>query len=210
MAVKRTGFNGGRARRSATALLLIDVINDLAFPEGKRLVRRALPMVGRLQALAGRARRAGVPVIWVNDNFGRWRSDFRSVIAYCLQPEVTGRPLVQRIQPDDRDYFVVKPMHSGFFNTSLDLLLRDLGVRTVVLTGMATDVCVLFTANDAYMHGFNVVVVTDCVTSSQLASHRHAIALMHSALKAKLTTSRAAKFGELGRRRASATVGKLR
>ena len=205
-----TGSHGGRARRSATALLLIDVINDLEFPEGKRLLRRALPMVERLKGLAARARRDGVPVIWVNDNFGRWRSDFRSVIAYCSQPRVTGRRLVQRIQPDDRDFFVVKPMHSGFYNTSLALLLKDLGVRTVVLTGMATDVCVLFTANDAYMHGFNVVVVTDCVASSQSASHRQAIALMQSALKAKLTTARSVAFGALGRRRASAARGKLR
>jgi nicotinamidase-related amidase len=201
---RRTRLAGesSTAQRGTVALLLIDVINDLDFPEGRRLLRRALPMARRLKDLAVRARAAGVPVIWVNDNFGRWRSDARGLIAYCARPQSLGHSIVERIAPDDRDYFVVKPKHSGFFNTSLDLLLDDLRVRTVVITGMATDVCVLFTANDAYMHDYRLVVVADCVASSKLASHRHALALMRTALKAEVAKAAAIDFRRHARRRA--------
>ncbi len=181
-------------------MLLIDVINDLDFPEGDRLLQRARPMARRLARLVARARAARVPILWVNDNFGRWRSDFRSLLRWCSRPEVRGRPLVEILAPPaERDYFVVKPKHSGFFDTSLELLLRHLGTETVVLTGMATEVCVLFTANDAYMRDLDVVVASDCVASSNLAGHRAALALMRSALKAKVVRSDRLDFTALRR-----------
>lgn len=196
---KDHGLHGSAPDRSRVALLLIDVVNDLDFPEGERLLRRALPMAKRLARLIERARRAHVPVLWVNDNFGRWRSDFRSLLRWCSRPGVRGRPLVEFLAPpDDRDYFVVKPKHSGFFNTSLELLLEHLGVETVVLAGMATEICVLFTANDAYMRDFDVVVASDCVASSNGPGHTHALALMRSALGAEVVRSSRIDFGRLG------------
>ncbi len=194
-------LHGGAPDQGPVALLLIDVVNDLDFPEGDRLLRRAIPMAKRLVRLVARARRAKVPVLWVNDNFGRWRSDFRSLIAYCSRPEVRGRPIVELLAPpQDRDYFVVKPKHSGFFNTSLELLLHHLGTHTVVLTGMATEVCVLFTANDAYMRELKIVVASDCVASSNAAGHARALALMESALKARVLRSDRIDFRRLSRR----------
>jgi nicotinamidase-related amidase len=147
------------------ALLLVDVVNDLDFPGSAPLVRRAEPMALRLAKLTERARRSGVPVIYVNDNFGRWQSDWRKVVSRCLNPRLPGHRLVERLRPRDDDYFVLKPKHSGFFSTTLDLLLRYLGVRTVVLAGIATDICILFTANDAYMRDYEVVVPRDCVAA---------------------------------------------
>jgi nicotinamidase-related amidase len=199
---KQHDLHGSAPDRSPTALLLIDVVNDLDFPEGDRLLRRALPMAKRLVRLIGRARRAKVPIVWVNDNFGRWRSDLRSLLRYCTGPDVRGRPIVQMLAPPaDEDYFVVKPKHSGFFNTSLEMLLDHLGTKTVVLSGMATEVCVLFTANDAYMRDFDIVVASDCVASSNQAGHAQALALMRSALKAKVVRSARVDFAKLGRRR---------
>jgi len=199
---KAHDLHGSAPDTSPVALLLIDVVNDLDFPEGDRLLRRALPMAKRLVRLSERARDARVPVVWVNDNFGRWRSDFRSVLRYCSRTGVRGKPIVDLLgSPDDRDYFVVKPKHSGFYNTSLELLLEHLGSKTVVLTGMATEVCVLFTANDAYMRDFRIVVASDCVASSNAAGHAQALALMRSALKAKLVRSSSVDFKKLGRAR---------
>lgn len=114
-----------------------------------------------------------------------------------------GRPLVELLAPPhDRDYFVVKPKHSGFYNTSLELLLEHLGAERVVLTGMATEICVLFTANDAYMRDFDVVVAADCVASSNQPGHTHALALMRSALLAEVVRSDRIDFAKLGAGRA--------
>jgi nicotinamidase-related amidase len=201
MANDNSNLHGSAPDTCPVALLLIDMINDLAFPEGGRLLRRALPMAERLAELAARARRARVPVIWVNDNFGRWRSDFRTLIAHCVRPGARSRPIIERLAPPaSEDYFVVKPKHSGFFDTTLELLLRHLGTRTVVLTGMATEICVLFTANDAYMRDFEIVIPRDGVASSNTAGHTQALALMQSALKARIVSTKTLDFAALAGR----------
>jgi nicotinamidase-related amidase len=171
------------------ALLLIDVINDLEFEGGDALLTHALPMAERLAALARRCREAGVPVIYVNDNFGRWRSDFRTLLQRCLDTPVRGRPVVARLRPDDRDYFVLKPKHSGFYSTTLDLLLRYLDATTVILTGLTGDICVLLTAHDAYMRDLQLVVPADCVASIDPAENEHALRYMARVLKADTRAS---------------------
>jgi nicotinamidase-related amidase len=154
---------------AGTALLLIDVINDLAFEGSEALVAQAEPMALRLAAFKRRAVAAGVPVVYINDNFGRWRSDFRHTVAHCIRRGSPGRLVSQRLRPTSRDYFVLKPKHSGFFDTTLDTLLKTLRVERVVLTGMAGNICVLFTANDAYMRGlaFTRPWIASCPTPSR-------------------------------------------
>jgi nicotinamidase-related amidase len=175
---------------SPVALLLIDVINDLEFPEGSALLRHALPMARRLARLKQKARRRGVAVIYVNDNFGRWRSDFKSQVNHCLHEGVTGQKIVELLKPDEDDYFVLKPAHSGFFSTTLDLLLKHLQATTVILTGMATNICVLFTASDAYLRGYRIVVPRDCVAANSARLTKEALAHMRAVLKADISTSR--------------------
>src|SRR5205085_2922207 len=159
----RHGLRPSRAPRPIrhAALLLIDVINDLEFPGNDDLVARALPMARRLRALKARARRAGVPAIYINDNFGKWRSDFRTLVAHCVKDNVPGRAVARLLKPGRDDYFVLKPKHSAFYRTTLDLLLASLKVRTVILTGIAGNNCVLFSANDAYMRDLKLVVPAD-------------------------------------------------
>ena len=141
-----------------TALLLIDVINPIDFEGGENLLRSALPMAGALAVFKRRAKAAGVPVIYVNDNFGRWRSDFPKIVQYCSQPDVRGRPVVERLAPEPDDYFVLKPKHSAFFSTTLDTLLKYLQVERLILTGITADMCVLITAVDAHMRDFRICV----------------------------------------------------
>jgi nicotinamidase-related amidase len=171
------------------ALLLVDVVNDLEFEGGDVLLPHALPMAERLAALARRCREAGVPVIYVNDNFGRWRSDFRALLQRCLDTPVRGRPVVRLLRPDDRDYFVLKPKHSGFYSTTLHLLLRHLDATTVILTGLTGDICVLLTAHDAYMRDLRLLVPADCVASADPAENAHALRYMARVLKADITES---------------------
>jgi nicotinamidase-related amidase len=183
--------------KSPVVLLLIDVINDAEFPEGEQLMQFALPMAEKIAELKRRAEAANIPVIYVNDNFGRWQSDFSRVVEHCLEDDVRGRPMVEMLKPDDDDYFVLKPKHSGFFSTTLDTLLDYLQAETLVMTGVAGNICVLFTANDAYMRDFNVVVPRDCIASNTLEENEHALEIMEKVLKADTRPSDEIDFAEL-------------
>lgn len=189
MPAKNEDLHGNAPDKCAVALLLIDVINDLEFDEGERLLQHALPMARNIAALKQSAKREGVPVIYANDNFGRWRSDFSAQVRHCIQDGVRGRPVVELLQPDDDDYFVLKPKHSGFYSTTLDTLLDYLGVKTVVMAGMAANICVLFTASDAYMRDFHLVVPSDCVASNTQEENLYALQQMQQVLKADTRAS---------------------
>jgi nicotinamidase-related amidase len=180
---------------TGTALLLIDVINDLAFEGSEAIVGQAEPMAGRLAAFKRRAAGAGVPVIYINDNFGRWRSDFRHTVAHCTKASSPGHLVSRRLRPTARDYFVLKPKHSGFFDTTLDTLLAALRVRRVILTGIAGNICVLFTANDAYMRDLKIYAPADCIVSNTVADNDHALHQIGTVLKGQVAPSTHLRFG---------------
>jgi nicotinamidase-related amidase len=184
--MKNASLHGNAPDKSTVAVVLIDVINDLEFPEGEQLLGYALPMAKRIKLLKQRARAAGIPVIYANDNFGRWQSNFNAQVEHCLQDGVRGRPVVELLAPDDDDYFVLKPKHSGFYCTALDILLEYLGVKTVVLTGIAGNICVLFTANDAYLRDLNLIIPSDCIASNTESENRIALDQMQKILKADI------------------------
>jgi nicotinamidase-related amidase len=197
-----------RVPAAGTALLLIDVVNDLDFPGSEALVAQAEPMAVRIAALKRRAVAAGIPVIYINDNFGRWRSDFRQTVKHCVSRSSPGRVVSRRLRPTKSDYFVLKPRHSGFFDTTLDTLLGTLGIRRVILTGVAGNICVLFTANDAYMREFAIYVPADCVASNTAAENDAALRQVESVMKGTIAPStrlafvrRASRNRTTGRRR---------
>jgi nicotinamidase-related amidase len=185
--------------KSRVALLLIDWINDLEFDGGEKLLPQALRAAKAVAALRKRAKAARVPVIYCNDNFGRWRSDFRAQLDHVLEEDVRGRPIAELLAPDEEDYFVLKPKHSGFHSTTLDVLLGYLGARTLILTGIAGNFCVLFTAHDAHMHDFRLVVPRDCLASEKKTDNRHALELMAKTCKADTRASARIDFASLGR-----------
>jgi nicotinamidase-related amidase len=187
-------LHGNAPDESDVAVVLIDVINDLEFEGGDRLLPQALAMADRLATLAARARRAGVPVIYANDNFGRWRSDFRTILERCLTEDVRGRPIAQRLCPQPEDYVVLKPKHSAFYSTTLDLLLRYLKTHTLVLGGLTADRCVLFSASDAYMRDFRLVVPSDGVASIDRGANRRALEQMRTLLDADVRPAQAVRL----------------
>lgn len=189
MPAKNEDLHGMVPDKCDVALLLIDVINDLEFPGSEQILEYALPMARAIADLKKRARQQNIPTVYVNDNFGRWQSDFNRVIEHCLQDGVQGKPVVELLRPDDDDYFVLKPKHSGFFSTNLDILLDYLKAKTLIMTGMAGNICVLFTANDAYMRDFNIVVPKDCTASNTPEDNEHAIHIMQQVLKADVRPS---------------------
>jgi nicotinamidase-related amidase len=182
-----------------TALLLIDVINDLEFEGGEQLLIHAMPMARRLAALKRRAKELGIPAIYTNDNFGRWRADFPKLVQECLEDDVRGKEMVALLKPEEDDYFILKPKHSAFFQTNLAVLLRYLGVTTLILTGVASEICVLFTANDAYMHDFRIIVPEDCIASEDPEYKHQALQIMERALKADITPSTDLDLQKMGK-----------
>ena len=207
MPVKNPDLHGNVPHHSPVALLLIDVINDLEFSSGPRLLEHALPMAKKLAKLKERAQRLGIPAIYVNDNFGQWQSDFSRVVDHCLKDGVRGQPVVELLLPTEEDYFVLKPKHSGFFNSSLDILLRYLGAETLILTGMAGNICVLFTANDAYMRDFELVIPSDCAASADPDANAQALKIMEKHLKADITPSEELDLEKLLSRNEASNTG---
>ena len=199
MPAKNDDLHGNVPDKSDIALLLIDVINDLEFDEGEQVLKFALPMARNIAALKERARAASVPSIYVNDNFGRWKSDFNRHVEHCLSDGVRGRPLAEILKPKEDDYFVLKPKHSGFYSTTLDTLLSYLQVKRVIVTGIAGNICVLFTANDAYMRDYFLNVPSDCVVSNTAEENAHALEQMKIVLKADITPSPQLDFKQLAR-----------
>ena len=174
---------------SRTALLLIDVINLFDFPGGARFARACFSAARRIARLRDRARAGAVPVIYVNDNFGRWRSDFKTLVAACSEPDRAGSAIAELLKPAPKDFFVLKPHLSGFHETPLHMLLQSGGVETVVLTGFAADACILFTAADAHMNDYRVVVPSDCTATEQRRERSHVLAKMRKFLKAHTASS---------------------
>jgi nicotinamidase-related amidase len=197
MPAKNPDLHGSVPDQCSIALILIDVINDMEFEGGEALLRNALPAAKRLSQLRRRARDAGVPVVYVNDNFGKWRSDFRQQLGHVLDDGVRGEPVAKLLRPDDQDYFVLKAKHSGFYHTQLDLLINYLQVRTIVLAGFATDICVLFTASDAHMRDLEILVPRDCSAAQSVEHHEHALEHMARVLHANTSASDEIDFREL-------------
>lgn len=173
--------------KTSVALLLIDVINTMDFKDAERLAQYTEKTADSIALLKREAKEAGVPVIYVNDNYGLWQSDFKKVITYAAC--ANGQHLVDRLEPEDDDYTVVKPKHSGFFSTPLSSLLNYLNVTTLILTGFAGNICVLFTANDAYMREYDLYIPSDCCASNLKEDNEYALKLMKANLKANTDAS---------------------
>lgn len=200
MPAKNDDLHGSVPETCPVALLIVDVINDMEFEGGEALFEQALPMADRLAAFASRAREAGVPVVYVNDNFGRWRSDFRALLDHCITGGTRGAPIAERLTPGKSDYVVLKPKHSAFFSTTLDTLLEYLHARTLIITGLTTDLCVLFTASDAHMRDFHLVVPEDCCAAQTAGNHRTAMELLERNFRADTRRSPDIDFHELAAR----------
>ncbi|MFP5275995.1 MAG: isochorismatase family cysteine hydrolase [Acidobacteriota bacterium] len=179
------------------ALLLIDVLTTFQFPDGDAILRGALAMRDALVKLKARARAAGVPVLYVNDNFGDWRSEREVLMGRCL--EAKGGQFVRPLLPDSEDYFVLKPLHSAFYMTPLEVLLRHLEVETLILTGLTSNSCITVTAHDANMRGFNIYIPPDCSCARNPEEHSQALAQLEAMTGASLQRSASIKIPNLVR-----------
>ncbi len=195
---KNEDLHGSAPDKSNVALLLIDVISDFEFEDGAKLFANFLPAARRLAVLRERAIKENVPIIYVNDNFGKWQSNFKSLLEHAAHEKVRGAPVVELLKPDETaDYFVLKPKNSGFYSTTLEVLLKHLECQTLILTGVAADNCILFTANDAYLRDFNLIIPSDCVASVDESENKRALKHLKKVVKADIKPSERIDFSEL-------------
>ena len=164
-------------KNAGAALLIIDMVSDFEFDDGDRLFESIQPRVDAIVELKKRIKEAEAPVIYVNDNFGIWKNSFSKTLDAARSSRL-GEQIVSRLLPADDDYHVLKPQRSGFFATPLDVLLSSLEVVDLVIAGVTTDICVLFTAHDAYMRGFHVTVPSDCSAAVDEKDHVQALEML--------------------------------
>ena len=167
-------------------MLLIDFINVFIREGGPRLSVDAVRAARHAAALKRRLRRSRVPVIYANDHFGNWQSDFPSLVKYCGARNGCSAELVRLLAPQPEDYSVLKPRHSAFYGTPLEFLLEELGVRRLILAGIEADVCVMYTAHDAYMRKFSLWVPRNCTAARSTNRLNSALSFMKVNLKADL------------------------
>ncbi|QOY38187.1 isochorismatase family cysteine hydrolase [Anaerobacillus isosaccharinicus] len=176
------------------ALLIIDIINHFQFEDGDKLREQTIPVAEKIAKLKLNAKEHKLPVIYVNDNFKNWHADFRDLVSYCLRNDQLGQSIVELLKPDKDDYHILKPSYSGFYATPLHLLLEQLNVNSLIITGIAGNMCVQFTANDAFMLNYKLYIPADCVASNSIETNQVALEQMKSILKADIRPSYQIKF----------------
>ena len=167
----------------SAALLILDMINCLDFEGAEKLRRQTRRIVGPILQLRAQMDELDAPTIYVNDNFGEWHSEKSKLIERAL---AQAADILVPVLPREQDYFINKPQFSGFYATNLPLLLPKLGVSRLIVTGIATDICVLFTAADAHMRDYALWVPEDAVAAELKRRSRAALDIMAAHLGAEV------------------------
>ncbi|WP_240320898.1 isochorismatase family cysteine hydrolase [Sphingomonas crusticola] len=178
------------APRGNTALIILDMITNMDFAGADAMLRDTVAAAATILKLREAADKARLPVIYVNDNFGEWHSERYRLVERALATEGEGvREFVAKLAPRDGDYFVIKPQFSGFYSTNLPVLLPKLGVDRLVITGIAADICVLFTAADAHMRDYKLWIPEDAVAAETRERRRWALEIMKQSMGAEVRPS---------------------
>ncbi|HET6433095.1 isochorismatase family cysteine hydrolase [Dyella sp.] len=171
--------------RRGDALLIIDMISRFAFDDGERMRDAAATLVPTLRTLRAQCHRAGVPVLYVNDNFGRWNTDLQALVRWAAARGSRGRAIATALKPAAQDYFVLKPRHSVFYQTPLPSLMDMLDVRRLILTGIAADSCVLSSATEAHTRGVALWVPANAVAALTSERTERTLAYVRESLRSE-------------------------
>jgi len=187
--MKNSDLHGFVPDQAPTVLIILDMISDFEFPQGPQLLPRAKHIARNIARLKERAGNSGIPTIYANDNYGRWRSRFDENLRHCQNEKSRGAEIARLLEPGDNDYIVLKPKHSAFYATALDTLLQHMKADTLIITGVSAHQCVLFTANDAHVRDYKVIVPQDCIASPLTRERDFAVRYFNSVLHSETPTS---------------------
>jgi nicotinamidase-related amidase len=175
------------SRQASTALLIVDLLSDFEFKDGDTLFARVKPVTPRIQDLKQRAKASGMPVIYVNDEIEKGGVGRDEALTRLRGRSGKADHILARLEPEPGDHLIFKPQRSGFFATGLGNLLLSLDISSVIVTGVTTDICVFFTAHDAYMRGYSVQVPSDCCAAVCDSYHEDALAFISRVAEADTT-----------------------
>lgn len=167
------------------ALLVIDMLNDFLEKDGALPIGDSAQVIQNVLARIMEYRSAGSPVLYIMDKHLPQDAEFKMFPPHCLAGEKCGA-VVAELTPDKEDYLIYKRRYSGFFGTDLDLTLRELGITELELTGVCTQICVLYTAADARMLNYEVTVRKECVATFDAEAHEFALKEMEKTLGVKV------------------------
>jgi nicotinamidase-related amidase len=182
-----------RLPRSPRVLVLIDFINPLDFPGAEKLAPGAVRAARATLRLRERLDREQAAVVYANDNYGVWQSDFHSLVSQCLGRQDASGEIARLLAPRATDLTLLKPRHSAFYGSPLELLLKQMEAKRLVLCGVAADICVQLTAADAFLRGYDVWVPSDCTASETPQAKAAALKYMATVLKCDVRSSRTAR-----------------
>jgi nicotinamidase/pyrazinamidase len=157
-----------------TGLIVVDMLNDFVQDGGSLVVPVAKSLIPNQQELLTKARETGVYVIFLADNHQPDDDEFEKWPPHAIRG-TWGSRVIEPLSPQDEERVVPKRRYSGFFGTDLDLTLRERGIDTVVIVGVLTDICVMYTSADASARGYNVIIVSDATGSTSLENHQFAL-----------------------------------
>lgn len=170
--------------KQKTAVLFIDLINPFDFDGGTKLSQHTQTILPNLISLKNFAIRNHLPIIYINDHYGLWQANIEKIISHCKNER--SNVIIEALKPNKHDYFLIKPMHSAFFQTPLKSLLAELTCTNLMIAGIAGDICILFTVIDAYMYHFNMHVPRNCIASEEKESNNDTLLLMKTVMKATI------------------------
>jgi len=166
------------------AILVIDMLNDFIYgPLSSERFKKIIPNIKRLLE---EARKKNIPVIYTNDSHIKGVDYELRIWGDHAIKGTKGAEVIDELKPTSSDYIIEKRRYSAFFNTDLDLLLRELEVDSLILTGVSTDVCVLHTAADAFFRGYKIIIPEDCVEAFTEEGHKWALDYMRRIYKAEI------------------------
>lgn len=167
------------------ALLVIDMLKDFVAEDGALSIADAKKIISNIKNVIEVARANQIPIIYICDSHRRDDKEFEIWPVHCVEG-TNGAEVIEELRPEAGDYIIKKQRYSGFFETDLDLRLKELGVEEVILTGVATNICVHYTASDAVLRGYSVIILKDCIAAITPEEHEFGIRQMKEILNCKL------------------------
>ncbi len=168
------------------ALIIVDMIHD--FVDGKFGSEGAQAIVPKIKKLIDWAREKKIPIIYLKDSHTPEDPELRVWGEHAMEG-TWGSEIVDELKPEKRDIVIPKKTYSGFFDTHLDSILKELEVKEVILTGVSTNICVQHTAADAFFRGYEVTVVSDATAAIDPSTHNSALDYMKLVYGANIKTA---------------------
>jgi len=179
--------NSFGVHRAPTVMLVIDMLSDFRFPDGDAVLRAAKRIAPKIVRLKQRAAALQIPCVYINDSFGKWRSDVTALLEHCTNSK--GAEVTTLLRPDIKDFVILKPRHSAFYATPLASFLDEAKTRRLILTGVSGHQCILFTANDAHLRQLALTVPSDCIGSPSTTETQFALKYFRTVLGAQICES---------------------